>query len=92
MASVLITYLNIENRLDRQYDYDDGQSVLTYILVFSLIWVHVCVVVSFNICFARQSCVAQVDCFCFFTILLFGIRQTDNLFIQFASKKLILSW
>ena len=37
MASVLITYLNIENRLDRQYDYDDGQSVLTYILVFSLI-------------------------------------------------------
>ena len=29
--------------------------------------------------------------FCFFTILLFGIRQTDNLFIQFASKKPILS-
>ena len=37
MASVLITYLNIENRLDRQYDYDDGQSVLTNILAFSLI-------------------------------------------------------
>ena len=34
MASVLITYLNIENRLDRQYDYDDGQSVLTYILIY----------------------------------------------------------
>ena len=33
MASVLITYLNIENRLDRQYDYDDGQSELNYILV-----------------------------------------------------------
>ena len=37
MASVLITYLNIENRLDRQYDYDDGQSVLTNILALSLI-------------------------------------------------------
>ena len=34
MASVLITYLNIENKRDRQYDYDDGQSVLTYILIY----------------------------------------------------------
>ena len=33
MASVLITFLNIANRLDRQYDYDDGQSELNYILV-----------------------------------------------------------
>ena len=31
-------------------------------------------------------------CFVFFTIVLIGIRQTDNLFIQFASKKPILSW
>ena len=30
-------------------------------------------------------------CFVFFTIVLIGIRQTDNLFIQFASKKPILS-
>ena len=31
---------------------------------------HVCVVVSFNICFARQSCVSQVDCLFVFSLSL----------------------
>ena len=35
MASILITYLNID--IDRQYDYDDSQNELTYILILSLV-------------------------------------------------------
>ena len=35
MASIFITYLNID--IDRQYDYDDSQSELTYILILSLV-------------------------------------------------------
>ena len=32
MASIWITYLNID--IDRQYDYDGSQSELTYILIY----------------------------------------------------------
>ena len=44
----------------------------------------VCVVVSFNICFARQSCVAQVDCFLFIFSLSFSMAFDRPIICSFS--------